>query len=198
MARRRALADRFASARPLLRLAVANLRRRKAQSALLVAGIALGVAVVVAIDLANASALAAFRRSAAAVTGRATHRVVGGPTGIDARDYVRIATDPSLTAVAAAPVVEGLVEVPALGDRTLTLLGIDPLADAPFRDLLTGTAGDQASVVALSPTGGSQRGADRFTTLRRSGDPAGPARGRCPRRGARRPRRRRRRGCGWP
>ncbi|MBK6770261.1 MAG: FtsX-like permease family protein [Ardenticatenales bacterium] len=52
------------------------------------------------------------------------------------------------------------MEVPALGDRTLTLLGIDPLADAPFRDLLTGTAGDQASVVALSPTGGSQRGAD--------------------------------------
>ncbi|MBK6770260.1 MAG: hypothetical protein IPG72_14880 [Ardenticatenales bacterium] len=51
----------------------------------LVAGIALGVAVVVAIDLANASALAAFRRSAAAVTGRATHRVVGRPTGIDAR-----------------------------------------------------------------------------------------------------------------
>ena len=160
VARRRALADRFASARPLLRLAVANLRRRKAQSALLVAGIALGVAVVVAIDLANASALAAFRRSAAAVTGRATHRVVGGPTGIDARDYVRIATDPSLTAVAAAPVVEGLVEVPALGDRTLTLLGIDPLADAPFRDLLTGAAGDQASIVALAPTGGSQRGAD--------------------------------------
>ncbi|MCC7018377.1 MAG: ABC transporter permease [Ardenticatenales bacterium] len=164
VARRRALADRLADrlafARPLLRLAVANLRRRKAQSALLVAGIALGVAVVVAIDLANASALAAFRRSAAAVTGRATHRIVGGPTGIDARDYVRIATDPSLTAVAAAPVVEGLVEVPALGDRTLTLLGIDPLADAPFRDLLTGAAGDQARVVALSAAGGSRRGAD--------------------------------------
>lgn len=164
VARRRALAERLAGrlafARPLLRLAVANLRRRKAQSALLVAGIALGVAVVVAIDLANASALAAFRRSAAAVTGRATHRIVGGPTGIDARDYVRIATDPSLTAVAAAPVVEGLVEVPALGDRTLTLLGIDPLADAPFRDLLTGAAGDQARVVALSAAGAGRRGAD--------------------------------------
>lgn len=127
--------------RPLLRLAIAQLRRRRAQSALLVAGIALGVAVVVAVDLANASALAAFRRSSASVTGRATHRVIGGPAGLDERLFAHLATDARLGAVSLAPVVEALVDVPALGGRSLTLLGIDPLSDAPFRDLLGGAAG---------------------------------------------------------
>jgi putative ABC transport system permease protein len=41
-----------------------------------VLGVALGVAVVVSIDLANASARRAFTLSSEAVTGRATHQVV--------------------------------------------------------------------------------------------------------------------------
>ncbi|MEO8083508.1 MAG: ABC transporter permease [Ardenticatenales bacterium] len=147
---------RLAAVRPLARIAVANLRRRKAQSALLVAGIALGVAVVVAIDLANVSALAAFRRSTAAVTGRATHHIVGGPAGLDERVYARLATDPALADIALAPVVEGLVDVPALGGRTLTLLGVDPLSDAPFRDLLGSVArnGAREQVIGDQATGG--------------------------------------------
>lgn len=144
--------------RPLARLAVAQLRRRKAQSALLVASIALGVAVVVAVDLANASAMAAFRRASATVAGRATHAIVGGPTGLDERLYARLATDPRLAAAAVAPVVEAIVDVPALGGRSLTLLGVDPLADAPFRDLLGGAAGDQARA------GGLDAGPGAFVT----------------------------------
>ena len=51
------------------------------QSLLMVLGITLGVAVVVAIDLANASASRAFDLSTEAVAGRATHQIDGGPAG---------------------------------------------------------------------------------------------------------------------
>ena len=45
-------------------------------------GIALGVAVVIAIDLANESSRRAFLLSAEALVGKATHQVRGGPSGI--------------------------------------------------------------------------------------------------------------------
>ena len=49
------------------------------QLGLSILGIALGVAVVVAVDLANESARRAFTGFAESLTGRATHRIVGGP-----------------------------------------------------------------------------------------------------------------------
>jgi putative ABC transport system permease protein len=100
----------------------------------LVVGVALGVAVVVAIDLANGSALAAFRLSTDAVAGRATHRVVGGPGGLDEGVYRQLRVGLGLRAT--APVVEGSVSVPALDGAPLTLLGVDPFAEPPFRNFL--------------------------------------------------------------
>ena len=97
----------------------------------MILGIALGVAVVVAVDLANRSALAAFELSTEAITGRATHRVLGGPAGLDAADYRRLRLDGRQRD--AAPVVEGLVRMPVLGGASFTLMGVDPLAEAPFR-----------------------------------------------------------------
>ncbi|MGQ9816324.1 MAG: hypothetical protein ACUVR3_14550, partial [Candidatus Roseilinea sp.] len=66
------------------------LLRRPLQSALCILGVALGVAVVVAIDLANGSASRAFTLSTETVTGRATHQVIGGPAGLDQDVYRRI------------------------------------------------------------------------------------------------------------
>jgi putative ABC transport system permease protein len=123
--------------RPLLRIARGHAMRHPVQSALMVLGVALGVAVVIAIDLANGSALAAFRASTEAVTGRATHRIVGGVDGVDESLYADLRTnlDPEITAIArlTAPVVEGSVRVAELDDRPLTLLGVDPFAEPPFR-----------------------------------------------------------------
>lgn len=115
------------------------------QAGLSIVGVALGVAVVVSVDLANASAQRAFELSNDAVTGRATHQVVGGPGGVPERTYARLRTDLGVRRV--APVAEGIVEVatrvaedgaPSAG-RTLRLLGIDPFSEAPFRATL-GTA----------------------------------------------------------
>ena len=120
--------------RALLHVAAGHARRRPLQSALLVLGVALGVAVVVAIDLANGSALAAFRLSTEAVAGRATHRIVGGTEGVDEALYRRLRTEIGVRG--SAPVVEGLVRVPVLGGEALTLLGVDPFAEPPFRNFL--------------------------------------------------------------
>jgi putative ABC transport system permease protein len=128
--------SRAMAMRPLLHIARGHAMRHPVQSALMVLGVALGVAVVIAIDLANGSALAAFRASTEAVTGRATHRIVG-VEGVDEGLYaaLRTDTDPELAAIArrTAPVVEGTVRVAELEDRPLTLLGVDPFAEPPFR-----------------------------------------------------------------
>lgn len=135
-------------ARALAQIALGHARRHRLQSALLVLGVALGVAVVVAIDLANGSALAAFQLSTEAVTGRATHRIVGGRRGLDEDLYRRLRVE--LGVRTSAPVVEGKVRVKALGGETLTLLGVDPFAEPPFRGFL-GSAGQGAASDVLAP-----------------------------------------------
>lgn len=137
----------LAALRPLLRIARGHALHRPVQSALLVAGVALGVAVVVAIDLANSSALAAFNLSTEAVSGRATHRIVGGGQGLDEALYARLRTDPAIDARTSAPVVEGRVSVAELGGRTMTLLGLDPFAEPPFRSFFD--AGGTLPVASL-------------------------------------------------
>ena len=120
--------------RVLLRVGWRYLSRHAWQSALMVLGIALGVAVVVAIDLANASAGRAFELSTEALTGKATHQITGGPPGLDEQVYVELKrggwSEP------AAPVLSEYISSDALGGVPIQLLGIDPFADAPFRDFL--------------------------------------------------------------
>lgn len=143
----------MSAARALARLALAHARRRRLQSALMVFGVALGVSVVVAIELANDSALAAFRISTEAVSGRATHRIVGGPSGLDQAIYTRLRTDPAQDVRASAPVVEGRVLVAELGGVPMTLLGLDPFAEPPFRSFFGG-AGVPAGAAGATTSGG--------------------------------------------
>ncbi|MCS7038810.1 MAG: hypothetical protein RMN24_08550, partial [Anaerolineae bacterium] len=69
--------------------------RHPVSLALLVLGIALGVAVIVSIDLANVSAERGFELSTTTITGRATHAIVAGDRGVDETVYVALRTDPS-------------------------------------------------------------------------------------------------------
>jgi putative ABC transport system permease protein len=100
-----------------------------------VLGVALGVAVVVSIDLANASAERAFELSAEGVTGKATHQVVGAAEGLEGDVYRTLRVDLGIRQ--AAPVVAGYVQAPEQG-RTFQVLGVDPLAEAPFRPYVGG------------------------------------------------------------
>ena len=95
-----------------------------------VLGVALGVAVVVSIDLANTSAARAFELSAETVTGKATHQVVGAGGTLDEDVYRRVRVEAGVRR--AAPVVEGYATL-AGSDRTFQVLGVDPFAEPPFR-----------------------------------------------------------------
>ena len=102
------------------------------QLALSLVGIALGVAVVVAIDLAIDNSKRAFRLATDAVSGRATHRIVGVGDSIDEAVYARLRHDHP--GVAMAPIVVGTVRTPTESPLTLTVMGVDVFAEAPFRD----------------------------------------------------------------
>lgn len=120
---------------PLLRrLSRRHFRRHPWQAALAVLGVSLGVAVVVSIDLANGSALAAFELSSEAVTGKATHRIVGGPTGLPEDIFRELRVD--LGVRPSAPVVAGYVGLAADPTRSLQLLGLDPFSEGGFRTYL--------------------------------------------------------------
>lgn len=107
------------------------LRRHPWQVGLAVLGVTLGVAVVVAVDLANASATRAFELSMAQLYGRATDQLVGGPSGVDERFYAQLKR--RADAPPAAPVIEAYG---TLDEQPVQLLGVDPFAEGAFRDLL--------------------------------------------------------------
>ncbi len=119
----------------ILRLAGRYIQRRLLQSVLFVIGVALGVAVVIAIDLANGSASRAFALSSESITGRSTHQIIGGTSGLPTSLYTELRLDLGLQQV--APVVENYVRALDLGDRPLQVLGVDPFAEPPFRAYLT-------------------------------------------------------------
>ena len=114
------------------------LARHPWQSVLMVVGITLGVAVMVAIDLANVSASQAFDLSTEAVAGRATHQITGGPQGLDEHVYTTLRlAGLANKGIASAPILSDYVSSPQLGNRPVQLLGVDPFAEAPFRSYVT-------------------------------------------------------------
>ena len=105
------------------------LRRHPWQTWLTVLGVALGVGVVIAVDLANDSARRAFALSMESLTGRTTHQIVGPPDGFDEAFYRDLRVTHGVRP--SAPIVEGLVRVRG---ATYHLLGVDPFAERPFRE----------------------------------------------------------------
>jgi putative ABC transport system permease protein len=123
-----------------------HLIRHPWQIGLATLGVALGVAVVVSIDLANASARRAFSLSTETVTGRTTHQILGGPEGLPDSAFRRLAVDAGLAGdLPMAPVVEGFGRMrgkPGEGARIIRILGVDPFSEQPFRPYLHGGAGE--------------------------------------------------------
>lgn len=131
---------------PTWRLIWRHAWRRPLQSLFLIIGVALGVAMIVAIDLANGSADRAFQLGTETVTGKATHQVTGGPSGLDEAVYTALRTQAGYRD--SAPVVEGYVVAAELDSQPVRLLGVDPFAEPPFRAYLG--PGDQSQGPAAS------------------------------------------------
>ena len=97
-------------------------------------GVALGLAVFVAVQIANHSVLASFSASLDAVSGKANLQIRGGANGLPEDVYVRVKSlsDPRIHA--AAPLLSKTLFSPTL-ETTLLIMGVDVFAEADFRDL---------------------------------------------------------------
>jgi len=141
--------------RPIYRQAWRHAWRRPLQSFFLIAGVAIGVAMIVAIDLANGSADRAFQLGAETVTGKATHQITGGPSGLDESVYARVRIEARYRL--SAPVVESYVVAEELDGQPMRLFGVDPFAEAPFRsylgpgDQVQGPAADYLAELMVQP-----------------------------------------------
>lgn len=118
---------------PLLRsLVLRPMLRDKARTFITIAGIAVGVSVLVAIQLSNDSALRAFGESVDAVAGRANYQIASEAVPID--ENILLALQKYWDAgLRFAPVidVEGLL-IP--GEIPIRILGVDLFSDLHFRD----------------------------------------------------------------
>ena len=154
-------------------LMLRRLAREPGRTILTVLGVALGVAVFVAIRLASGSALAGFSETVDAVAGRANLQVQSRSDGFDERWYPRIRRIPGVQAAAPVVQVSALARPGAFhpGDtiapeeigaahapfgETLLLLGLDPLVEAPFVRL------DRTDAHAAAPDPGAVKGALRL------------------------------------
>ncbi|MDJ0907175.1 MAG: ABC transporter permease [Woeseiaceae bacterium] len=118
------------------RASFSYLLRHPWQLALALLGIVIGVAVIVAVDLANGSARKAFLLSMDTLTGEATHQVIGGPRGVSEEAYADLRVLHGLRSL--APVVDDTVFI---GEQSLQLLGVDLFAEQQVREFTS-----QASV----------------------------------------------------
>lgn len=119
------------------------------QLVLAISGVALGVAVVTGVDIAGSAALKSFDLSRDAVMGRATHQLLSQDGRFDESVYLRLRST-GLTRVA-APVVSGRVRTGVPAIPMLTMMGIDPLAEAPFREYATARGGDRLGRLLTVP-----------------------------------------------
>jgi putative ABC transport system permease protein len=94
------------------------------QLALAILGIALGVAVVISIDLAMESSLNAFGQAEKAISGVASHRIIASDGGVNENIYTKLRVQQGVKNI--LPVVSGQIQ---LGDENFRLIGIDPLVE---------------------------------------------------------------------
>ncbi|MDH3788859.1 MAG: FtsX-like permease family protein, partial [Xanthomonadales bacterium] len=131
----------------LYRASLGYLLRHPWQLALALLGICIGVAVIVAVDLATESSRKAFSLSMETLTGKATHQVIGGPRGVEESLYVQLRVKHGLRSM--APVAEGRVRINGVDVR---LLGIDLFAERQIRSFSLDVTADAKAANGVSVT----------------------------------------------
>ncbi len=109
-------------------------RKHALRSALTLAGIVLGVAVVVAVHTANQSVLAGFQRTVDRIAGSAQLQVTAAEAGFPEEVLEKVQSAPEVRV--AVPVIEAVADTgPALrGQGSLLVLGVDMTGDRSLRD----------------------------------------------------------------
>jgi putative ABC transport system permease protein len=107
-------------------------RKHALRTMLTVAGIALGVAVFVGMNSANASVRRAFSQTIDQIAGRAELQVTSGETGFAEDVLDRVQSVPSVRV--AVPVIEAVADPHIRGEGSLLILGVDLIGDRNLRD----------------------------------------------------------------
>ncbi|MBA2622276.1 MAG: ABC transporter permease, partial [Chthoniobacterales bacterium] len=118
------------------------LARHRLLALLNVLSVALGVAVYLAIQIANHSANRAFAATIDVVAGKAELQITGAITGLPDAIFPAVARHSGIAA--ATPLVRGVVSLPDLPGEYLQVLGVDIFTNTPFRtfELTNFQAGD--------------------------------------------------------
>jgi putative ABC transport system permease protein len=116
----------------LRHISAKHVRLQKTQLVMAMAGICLGVAAMVAIDLANRSVLRSFEDSINQVTGRAALTITGTDAGFPEAMLERVQNVAGVEY--AVPVIEATASLTGTRQRPLMILGIDVLQDHQIRD----------------------------------------------------------------
>lgn len=168
---------------PLFRaFIVRRLLLERLRTATTVVGVALGVAVVIAIQLANASSVRGFETALDTMSGRTAIEITGGGTGFDETLLPSLGWLREYGVV--SPVVEGDMAVVFADGRTeaMRVLGVDILRDTAIRDYAliartTGASGDvpvsrfldlltSPRAIVIAATFAERHGLDAGGTLR--------------------------------
>ena len=118
--------------RNIFRLAWQHAWRKPLQSTFFIIGVALGVAIILAVDLANESVKRAFMYSTESIAGKTTHQIVGGTNGVDQGIYLEIRR--SLGYRLSTPIIEEYVIAKDLDRQPMKLVGIDLLSASAFNN----------------------------------------------------------------
>jgi len=109
-----------------------HVRRHQLRTALTFLGIALGVAVIVAIAMVNRSLTSSFQSTIEQIAGKAVLQVANGESGINESLFSVIRDTPGVQDAAAA--VEGFLPVSGKRGERLYVYGVDLLTDFAIRD----------------------------------------------------------------
>ncbi len=129
----------------LYRTGLRHALRSWQQTLLALLGVMLGVALMVGVDTANASARRAFGLSVNGITGTTTHIITSNSGSVPDSLYAALRRK-GIRSI--APVIEQYVTVPGRSKAALRLLGIDPFA-TQIRGALGADAGTELPLKAL-------------------------------------------------
>jgi putative ABC transport system permease protein len=124
--------------RTFRRVSLRHFAAHKLRTAITVGGIALGVAVVVAMRLMHASVARSYERTVEKIAGKAALQITNGDVGVPEELLDEVKHVAGVHAAAAS--VQGFVSLPAFPGERLYVFGIDLLADQQLRAYQFGVA----------------------------------------------------------
>ena len=111
----------------LLKISLNHYLKHKIQSVLLILGISLGVAVIVAIDIANISARKSFDKSLKSISSDITHSIYSTNSRLKEEIYFDLRKELGFKNI--VPIIERTVFIDQFANEQFKIIGIDPFSE---------------------------------------------------------------------